>query len=127
MAPHETIDKAKSVAEELRRRGEIGQAEVIEALLADNDELRGRLHDERPQNGQGASAEIGDLEGATGQQIAEWVREGRYASYRIGGDLVVPRDVMEEYVRVAGTALELEDYSPEEAARLVEEGRKQRP
>jgi len=31
---------------------------------------------------------------------------------------------MEEYVRGAGTALELDDLSPEEAARVVAEGRK---
>lgn len=37
---------------------------------------------------------------------------------------MVPREIMEEYVRVAGTALDLDDLSPEEAARVVAEGRK---
>ncbi len=35
MAPQETIEKARNVVEELPRRGETGQAEVIEAILAE--------------------------------------------------------------------------------------------
>lgn len=97
---------------------------MIEAILADNDELRNKFQDEQQISARRAGDEVGDLEGATGQQIEEWVREGRYSSYRVGGNLVVPREIMEEYVRVAGTALELDDLSPEEAARVVAEGRK---
>ncbi len=124
MAPQETIEKARNVVEELRRRGETGQAEVIEAILADNDELRNKFQDEQQISARRAGNEVGNLEGATGQQIEAWVREGRYSSYRVGGNLVVPREIMEEYVRFAGAALELDDLSPEEAARVVAEGRK---
>jgi len=124
MAPQETIEKARNVVEELRRRGETGQAEVIKAILADNDELRNKFQDEQQISARHAGNEVGNLEGATGQQIEEWVREGRYSSYRVGGNLVVPREIMEKYVRTAGTALELDDLSPEEAARVVAEGRK---
>ena len=124
MVPQETVEKARNAVEELRRRGGTGQAEVIEAILADNDELRNKFQGEQQISVRGAGDEAGDLKGATGQQIEEWVREGRYSSYRVGGNLVVPREIMEEYVRVAGTALELDDLSPEEAARVVAEGRK---
>jgi len=54
MAPQETIEKARNVVEEVRRRGETGQAEVIEAILADNDELRNKF-----QGGQQISARRG--------------------------------------------------------------------
>jgi len=36
---------------------------------------------------------------------------------------MVPREVVEEYVRSAGESLDLDDCSPEEAVRLVDEVR----
>lgn len=84
MVPQETIEKARDAVEELRRRGELGQAEAIEAVLADNDELRGEVQNGQRSTARRAGDEIGDLVSATGQQVEQWVREGRYASYRIG-------------------------------------------
>lgn len=69
------------------------------------------------------STEIGNLVGVTGQTIKNWVKEGRMEAYRIGNRIMVPREVVEEYVRSAGESLDLDDCSPEEAARLVDEAR----
>jgi len=69
------------------------------------------------------STEVGDLVGVTGQTIKNWVKEGRMKAYRIGSRIMVPREVVEAYVRSAGESLDLDDCSPEEAARLVDEAR----
>ncbi len=69
------------------------------------------------------STEVGDLVGVTGQTIKNWVKEGRMKAYRIGSRIMVPREVVEEYVRSAGESLDLDDCSPEEAVRLVDEVR----
>jgi len=69
------------------------------------------------------STEVGDLVGVTGQTIKNWVKEGRMKAYRIGSRIMVPREIVEEYVRSAGESLDLDDCSPEEAARLVDEAR----
>ncbi len=44
-------------------------------------------------------------------------------AYRIGSRIMAPREVVEAYVRSAGESLGLDDCSPEEAARLVDEAR----
>ncbi|MDQ2827819.1 MAG: helix-turn-helix domain-containing protein [Chloroflexota bacterium] len=69
------------------------------------------------------STEVGDLVGVTGQTIKNWVKEGRMKAYRIGSRIMVPREVVEAYVRSAGESLDLDDCSPEEAVRLVNEAR----
>ena len=73
-----------------------------------------------------AREELPELFGTDGQTVRRWVQEGKYAAYRIGR-FVVPKDIAEEYVRLAGDSLELDEVTDEEAARLVAEGRRQDP
>jgi excisionase family DNA binding protein len=73
------------------------------------------------------STEAGDLVGVTGQTIKNWVKDGRMKAYRVGNRIMVPRSVVEDYVREAGTLLELEEVTDEEAARLVNEARRKHP
>lgn len=70
------------------------------------------------------STQAGDLIGVSGQTIKRWVKEGRFQAYRIGARVMVPREVVEEYVRLARPSLDLDDVSGEEAARLVREVRR---
>ena len=109
---------AERTAEDLRRRGEEESAQVIEVLV-------------REAQGNAAapldlltSTQAGELLGVTGQTIKNWVREGNLDGYRIGGRIMVPRQVVEDYVSRAGISLDLEDFSDDEAARLVAEGRR---
>ena len=109
---------AERMAEDLRRRGEEEPAQVIETLV-------------REAQGNAAapldlltSTQAGELLGVTGQTIKNWVREGNLDGYRIGGRIMIPRQVVEHYVSRAGISLDLEEVSDEEAARLVAEGRR---
>ena len=65
----------------------------------------------------------GELFGATGQTIKNWVRDGQLQDYRIGGLVLISRETVADYVARASTSLDLEDFSDEEAAALVAEGR----
>ena len=71
------------------------------------------------------TTQTGNVLGVSGQTIKNWVREGRFTGYRVGSRIMIPKEVVEEYVRRAGPSLELEDLSDEESARLVTEGRVQ--
>ena len=71
----------------------------------------------------GGSMTGGELFGATGQTITDWVRDGQLQDYRIGGLILIPRETVADYIERARTSLDLEDFSDEEAAALVAEGR----
>ena len=126
MITEQTIREAEEIADELRQRGEVGRAQTIETLV------------EAARNGNGANGavqtpepaaedteRVGQLYGVSGPTLKQWVEEGRYTSYQVGR-LPIRRETVEEYVRRSGSSLELEDFTPEEAARLVAEGRKPR-
>jgi len=121
MITEQTIRDAEAIADELRQRGEPGRAQTIDTIV------------EAVRNGNGATStpepvaedteRVGQLYGVSGQTLKQWVEEGRYTSYQVGR-LPIRRETVEEYVRRSGSSLELEDFTPEEAARLVAEGRK---
>ena len=67
--------------------------------------------------------EAADLLGASGQTIRDSVRDGQMAGYRVGRRIVVPSETVAEYVGRAHSSLDLDDIPPDEAARLVAEGR----
>ncbi len=71
--------------------------------------------------------EAADLVGAGGQAIRDWVRDRQIAEYRVGGRIVVPRGTVAAYVGRARSSLDLDDIPPDEAARLVTEGRRATP
>jgi excisionase family DNA binding protein len=116
MVTEQTLASARDTAAELRRHGETERAEAIEALI------EAASGDVTPAPDQ-AGPEIADLLGVDGPTLRTWVQEGRFAGYR-AGNLMIPREVVEEYVRRARTSLDLEVISDEEAARLVAEGRR---
>lgn len=120
MITEQTIKEARSAVEELRQRGESERARAIEALI---DAVRDEAV---PALDLLTTTQTGNLLGVTGQTIKNWVREGRFTGYRIGNRIMIPRTMVEEYVRRAGPLLELEDFDADEAARLVAEGRKSR-
>lgn len=64
----------------------------------------------------------GNLIGATGCTIKQWVSSG-IPAYRVGDRISIPRETVEEYVRRARTSLDLDELSDEEATALVREGR----
>lgn len=109
---------AERMAEDLRRRGDLESAQVIEALVREAQGRSGTSLDLL------TSTQVGELLGVTGQTIKNWVREGNLDGYRIGGRIMVPRQVVEDYVARARTPLDLEKSSDDEAARLVAEGRR---
>ncbi len=118
MITEQTIRDAEAIADELRQRGEPKRAQTIETLV------------EAARNGTSSTTEpvaedteqVGDLFSVSGPTLKKWVEEGRYTSYRVG-KFRIPRELVEEYVRRSGSSLDLEDFTPEEAARLVAEGR----
>jgi excisionase family DNA binding protein len=117
MVTDETIKTAEATATELRQRGATEQAQAIEEIIA------AVRQGPAPTSALPPLEEIPNLVGATGQMIKQWVQEGRYAAYRVG-NILIPREAVEEYVRRAGLSLELEELSDEEAARLVAEDRR---
>jgi excisionase family DNA binding protein len=64
--------------------------------------------------------------GVSGQTIKNWVRQGQLQGYRVGGRIMVPKDMLAEYVRRARGSLDLDVISDEEAARLAKDGRRAR-
>lgn len=120
MIPDETLQIARETAEELRQRGEPERARAIEALVEAAHE------DAVPSLDLFTSTEAGELLGVTGQTIKNWVRQGQLRGYRIGGRILVPKDEVADYVRQARRSLELDVISDEEAASLVDEGRRLR-
>lgn len=109
---------AERIVDDLRRRGEEEPAQVIETLVR---EAQGNATAPLDLL---TSTQAGELLGVTGQTIKNWVREGSLDGYRIGGRIMVPRQVVAEYVSRAGLSLDLEEFSDEEAAHLVAEGRR---
>ena len=126
MVTAQTIKVALAAADELRQRGEIERAQAIDTIV---DAVR-TANGANGANGASAAPEpvaedterIGDLYGVPGPTLKKWVEEGRYTSYRVG-KFSVPRESVEEYVRLAGPSLDLEEISDEEAAELVAEER----
>lgn len=119
MIAEQTIRIAQDTAEELRQRGEDNRARAVEALVhAVRDEAM-------PTLDLLTSTQAGDLFGVSGQTIKNWVREGRLSGYRIGGRIMIPKDVVADYVRRSKRSLDLDDLSDVEAAALVAEGREQ--
>ena len=116
MISRETLQIAKRTAEELRQRGEHERAEAVEALL------EAAREEAVPSLDLLTSTQAGDLLGVTGQTIKNWVRQGRLGGYRVGGRIMIPKEVITEYVRRARGSLNLEEISDSEAARLVTEG-----
>jgi excisionase family DNA binding protein len=120
MITSDTIQVAKKTAAELRRLGQLEQAEAIEALLA-------VAPDETiPSLDLWTTTQAGELLGVSGQTIKNWVKQGRLSAFRVGGRIMIPKDALAEYVRKAKTSLDLDEVSDEEAARLVAEGRTRR-
>lgn len=118
MISPETVRIAERTAEELRQRGQQTQAQAIEALLEVARE------ETIPSLDLLTSTEAGDLLGVSGQTIKNWVRSGRLAAYRVGGRIMVPKDVVADYVRQARTSVDLQEVSDAEAERVVAEGRR---
>jgi len=126
MITEQTIKEAEAIADELRQRGEPGRAQTIDTIVE-------AVRTGNGANGASAAPEpvaedterVGDLYGVSGPTLKKWVEEGRYTSYRVG-NFSVPRESVEEYVRLAGPSLDLEEISDEEAAELVAEGRQER-
>lgn len=117
MVTEATRIMAERMVEDLRRRGEVEPAEVIEALMREAEGTSRTLD-------LLTSTQAGELLGVTGQTIKNWVREGSLDGYRIGGRIMIPRQIVEDYVARARTSLDLEEFSDDEAARLVAEGRR---
>lgn len=117
MITDETLRIARHTVEDLRQRGDHERADAIEALV---EAARG---DTLPSLDLLTSTEAGELLGVSGQTIKNWVRQGHLQGYRVGGRIMVPKDVVAEYVQKARQSLDLDALSDEEAARLVEEGR----
>jgi excisionase family DNA binding protein len=116
MITQRTIEVAQAAAE-LRQRGEHERAEAIDALLAATCE------DAIPALDLLTSTQAGQLLGVSGQTIKNWVRDGRLSGFRVGSRIMIPKEIVSDYVRRARQSLELEDIPDEEAARLVGEGR----
>lgn len=119
MVTQETLQLARTAAQELRQRGEHERAEAIDALVA-----AGR-DEALPSLDLLTSSEAGDVLGVTGQTIKNWVRHGRLGGYRVGSRIMVPKDVLAAHLNRAGGSLDLDEVSDEEAAALVAEGRRQ--
>jgi len=117
MISQETLQSARQTAEELRRRGQFERAQAIESLV------EAAREDAIPSLDLLTSREAGELVGVTGQTIKNWVRQGRLEGYRVGSRIMIPKNVVADYVSRAHQLLELEAISDEEAASLVEEGR----
>lgn len=120
MLTEATLLQAQKMAEELRRRGELAPAELIETIIEETRQLV------TPPLDLLTSTQAGELFGVTGQTIKNWVREGQLQGFRIGGRIMIPRATLVDYIERARTSLDLEDLSDEEAAAVVAEGRQRR-
>lgn len=118
MISQETLQSARRTAEDLRQRGQLERAQAIESLVE-------AVHDEAiPSLDLLTSREAGELVGVTGQTIKNWVRQGQLEGYRVGSRIMIPKNVVASYVSRARQSLELDALSEEDAAVLVEEGRR---
>jgi len=117
MISQETLQSARRTAEELRQRGQLERAQAIESLV------EAAREDAIPSLDLLTSREAGELVGVTGQTIKNWVRQGRLEGYRVGSRIMIPKNVLADYVSRARQSLELDAIADEEAAGLVEEGR----
>jgi len=117
MISQETLQSARRTAEELRQRGQLERAHAIESLV------EAAREDAIPTLDLLTSREAGELVGVTGQTIKNWVRQGRLEGYRVGSRIMIPKNVVADYVSRARQSLELDAISDEEATGLVEEGR----
>jgi excisionase family DNA binding protein len=113
----DTLQIAQRTAEDLRQRGEYERAGAIQALV------EAAREDALPSLDLLTSTEAGELLGVSGQTIKNWVRQRQLQGYRVGGRIMIPKDVVADYVRRARQSLELDALSDEEAADLVKEGR----
>src|SRR3982751_198036 len=105
MITQEMLNRAKAAADDLRRQGEVERASAIDALI------KAARDDAVPALDLLTSTQAGDLLGVSGQTIKNWVRQGRLVGYRVGGRIMVPKEVLAEYVRRARSLLELDPVS----------------
>lgn len=92
MLTERTRAEARAKADELRRRGDLETAAVLETVLREADAGPERLDVL-------TTTQAADLFGVTGQTIKNWVRAGRLPGYRIGGRIMIPAAAVAEYVR----------------------------
>lgn len=118
MISQEMLQSARRTAEELRQRGQLERAHAIESLA------EAAREDAVPSLDLLTSREAGELVGVTGQTIKNWVRQGRLEGYRVGSRIMIPKNAVAGYVSRARQSLELSAISDEEAAGLVEAGRR---
>lgn len=117
MVSERTLRAARMAAERLRDDGDLESADAITTLVA-------AVRDESvPTLDLLTTSQAGDLFGVSGQTIKNWVRRGRLAGYRVGGRIMIPKEAAAAYVQRARQALDLDEVSDGEAARLVAEGR----
>ncbi len=125
MITEQTIRDAEAIADELRQRGDAQRAQAIDTIVEAVRTGNGANGASRaPEPVAEDTERVGDLFSVSGPVLKKWVEEGRYTSYRVGR-FSIPRELVEEYVRRSGSSLDLEDFTPEEAAQLVAEGRGQ--
>jgi excisionase family DNA binding protein len=117
MPVDEAIARARGIAGDLRRRGELDGADAIEALI------RTVGSGEQPRKRLLTSTQAGQRLGVTGQTVKNWVKSRQLAGVRMGGRVLVPDAAVDEYLRRAGASLDLEDLADAEAAALVAEDR----
>src|SRR5688500_4937778 len=121
MLTEQTVTRARLAADVLRRQGDVEGAEAVEALVRSVDQQvtpMGRLL---------TSSQAGARLGVTGQTVKNWVRSRTLSGYRLGGRLMIPEPVVEDYIRRAGASLDVDDLSDEEAVELVAEDRRTLP
>lgn len=117
MVTARTLKLAQRTADNLRQRGEVAEAKAIETLV------KAVGDDQLPSLDLLTTSQAGDLLGVTGQTIKNWVRQGRLPAYRVATRIMVSKDAVSDYVRRAGSSLDMEDISDAQAARLVAQGR----
>src|ERR1700681_2622241 len=113
MIEERTLTEAREAAERLEQLGDKRGAEAIESLLAAVKKA------EVPSLDYYTAPEAGNILGGSGQTIKNWVNRGRLRGYRIGSRIVVPTKAVEEYIHRAGSSLDLEDLTADEAASIV--------
>jgi excisionase family DNA binding protein len=117
MLNERTASEIREVVKRLEKSGDTRGAEAIETLLTAVKKAA------VPPLDYYTAPEAGNILGVSGQTIKNWVTQGRLQGYRIGSRIVVPTKAVEEYIRRAGSSLDLDDLTADEAVAVVAEGR----
>lgn len=116
------VAQAGEVQRRLEAQGATEDAQVVARLVHAVTEQKAKPKAERPYY---TVSEAAELIGVSGQTVKNWINRGMLKGYRLGGRIVIPREILDGYRPLADALKALDPTPPtEEILRHINAGRR---